>query len=129
VLFHIDPHSEVPIYLQIVNQVKRAVASGVLVPGDRLPTVRQLAVDLTINPNTVAKAYQELEREGVISTVPRRGTFVSQKKMAFKEDERIKILEKAIDSVLVEAHHLGFSRDELLQIVIKRMNEWFEKRS
>lgn len=69
-----------PIYLQIVNQVKRAVASGVLVPGDRLPTVRQLAVDLTINPNTVAKAYQELEREGVISTVPGRGTFVGQKK-------------------------------------------------
>jgi len=84
--------------------------------------VRQLAMDLTINPNTVAKAYQELERERVINTVSGRGTFISQKKMVFKEDERIKILEKAIDSVLVEAHHLGFSKDALLQIITKRMN-------
>jgi len=72
----VDPRSGVPIYLQIIEQIKRSVALGVLAPGEQLPTVKQLAVDLTVNPNTVARAYRELERDEVIETAPGRGSFV-----------------------------------------------------
>src|SRR5947209_13842937 len=75
-VFTIDPRSGVPIYLQIIEQIKRSVALGVLGPGEQLPTVKQLAVDLTINPNTVARAYRDLERDQVIETAPGRGSFV-----------------------------------------------------
>ena len=73
-VFTVDPHSGVPIYLQLIEQVKRSVALGVLAPGEQLPTVKQLATDLTINPNTVARVYRELERDGIIETSPGRGT-------------------------------------------------------
>ncbi len=72
----IDTRSGVPIYLQIIEQVKRSVAIGVLAPGEQLPTVKQLALDLTVNPNTVARAYRDLERDEVIETAPGRGSFV-----------------------------------------------------
>ncbi len=72
----VDTRSGVPIYLQIVEQVKRSVALGVLAPGEQLPTVKQLALDLTVNPNTVGRAYRELERDEVIQTAPGRGSFV-----------------------------------------------------
>ena len=72
----VDTRSGVPIYLQIIEQVKRSVALGVLAPGEQLPTVKQLAIDLTVNPNTVARAYRELERDEVIETAPGRGSFV-----------------------------------------------------
>src|SRR5579884_2434485 len=72
----IDPRSGVPIYLQIIEQVKRSVALGILTPGEQLPTVKQLALDLTVNPNTVARAYRDLERDQVIETAPGRGSFV-----------------------------------------------------
>ena len=76
VVLTVDPRSGVPIYLQVIEQVKRSVALGVLAAGEQLPTVKQLALDLTINPNTVAKAYRELERDGVIETAAGRGSFV-----------------------------------------------------
>src|SRR5579859_2746973 len=75
-IFTVDPHTGVPIYLQLIEQVKRSVALGVLAPGEQLPTVKQLALDLTINPNTVARAYRDLERDAVIETAPGRGSFV-----------------------------------------------------
>ena len=75
----VDPTSNVPIYLQIVEAVQRLVATGALEPGDQLPTVRQLAVDLRVNPNTVARAYLELDRSGVISSQQGRGTYVSER--------------------------------------------------
>ena len=78
----VDPRSGVPIYLQIIEQVKRSVALGVLQAGEQLPTVKQLAIDLTVNPNTVARAYRELEREDVIETSPGRGSFVRSNGLA-----------------------------------------------
>src|SRR5579863_1988080 len=75
-IFTIDPHSGVPIYLQLIEQVKRSIALGVLASGEQLPTVKQLALDLTINANTVGRVYRELERDGVIETSPGRGSFV-----------------------------------------------------
>jgi GntR family transcriptional regulator len=76
-IFTVDPRSGVPIYLQIVEQVKRSVALGVLAPSEQLPTVKQLAADLVVNPNTVARAYRELERDQVIETMPGRGSFIA----------------------------------------------------
>ena len=71
--FNVDPRSGVPIYVQLIEQVKRSVAVGALAPGERLPTVKALALDLTVNPNTVARAYRDLERDDVIETSPGRG--------------------------------------------------------
>ena len=75
-IFTVDPHSGVPLYLQLIEQVKRAVLLGALGPGEQLPTVKALALELTINPNTVARVYRELERDGVIETSPGRGSFI-----------------------------------------------------
>lgn len=125
--FHVDPSSGVPIYLQIVNQVKRATASGLLREGDQMPSVRELAMELTVNPNTVAKSYQELERDGIIKTVRGIGTFIAQKEVKIIREERVKVLQAAIDKVIVEAHHLGFSDDEVREFFEIRINEWKEK--
>lgn len=122
--FHVDVRSGVPIYMQILNQVKRATASGLLKPGDQMPSVRELALELTVNPNTIAKAYQELERDGVIKTVRGIGTFVAEKEVKIVHEERVKVLLTAIDKVLIEAHHLGFSEDEVRQFIDDRMKEW-----
>lgn len=122
--FHVDPSSGVPIYLQIVNQVKRATASGLFKEGDQMPSVRELAMELTVNPNTIAKAYQELERDGIIKTVRGIGTFVAASEVKILPEERVKTLLGAIDRVLIEAHHLGFSGDEVKKLFEDRIKEW-----
>ncbi len=122
--FHVDPASGVPIYLQIFNQVKRASASGLLKPGDQISSVRELALELTVNPNTIAKAYQELEREGIIKTVRGVGTFVAENVVKLVDEERIKVLTAAVDKVLVEAHHLGFAEEELKDLFEARIKDW-----
>src|SRR6266700_6786027 len=86
--FRLDPHSGVPVYRQIIDQVLAGMAAGALAGGDQLPTVRQVAVDLAINPNTVVRAYRELEIRGVIETQQGMGTFVSQQKVKRDEVER-----------------------------------------
>jgi len=124
VWFHVDPSSGVPIYMQIIGQVKRAVASGLLKAGDQMPSVRELAMELTVNPNTIAKAYQELERDGVIRTVRGVGTFVAEQEIKIVREERVKTLAAAIDKVLVEALHLGFSDEEVKSLLDERIREW-----
>ncbi len=124
--FHIDPAGGIPIYLQLINQVKRAAASGLLKTGDQMPSVRELAVELTVNPNTVARAYQELEREGIIKTVRGVGTFMAEKEVKITREERMKALTSAVDRVLVEAHHLGFSGEEVSRVLAARIKEWKE---
>lgn len=122
--FHIDHSGGMPIYLQIMNQVKRATASGLLKADDLMPSVRELATELTINPNTVAKAYQELERDGVIKTVRGVGTFVSEKEVRIVHAERVRMLKEAMERVIVEAHHLGFSNEEVLDVFKEKISEW-----
>jgi len=124
VWFHINPSGGIPIYMQIINQVKRATASGLMKAGDQMPSVRELAIELTVNPNTVAKAYQELEREGVIRTVRGVGTFITEKEIKIVHEERVRALQSAIDSALVEAHHLGFAEAEVRKIFEERINDW-----
>lgn len=111
---NIDPDSSVPIYIQIEDGIHSLVAAGQIQPGEQLPTIRELAADIRVNLNTVARAYLELDREGVISTQRGRGTFVSgvpdQKQI---ERKRQKLLHSIIESALEEAHRLGYTAEEI----------------
>ncbi len=118
-----------PTYLQIVDQIKTAVASGRLKRGDALPGIRPLAERLRINRNTVAKAYTELERQGVVETQAGKGCFVSDHHTPFSQKMRQKKLQEAVDAAIVEAHHLQFSDEELLKIIQQRLQSYARKKS
>ena len=109
----IDPSSGLPIYLQIAQQIKTAVAMGRLQPEEPLPSVRQLAVELAVNPNTVARAYLDLEIEGVIYKRQGAGTFVSGQGVEMSKGERRRVLNELLEKALVEGVHLGLSESEL----------------
>lgn len=104
-------------YLQIEAQIKHRVAAGTLKPDDLLPSVRKLAVELAINPNTVARAYQELEREGIIRTVQGEGTFVADGVPQLFKSERLRRLGPLAAQLVVEAHHLRLSEREILEMI------------
>ena len=126
VLFAIDPRSGVPIYLQLTGQIKRAVAVGALTAGERLPTVKALAVQLTLNPNTVAKVYRDLEREGIIETAAGRGSFVTGNGTLDKA--RVvasEVAQRAVREAVRETRALGVSREELRRIVAAEIARWF----
>ena len=109
----IDATSDVPIFRQIVQQIKTAVAMGRLQPEDPLPSVRQLAVDLAVNPNTVARAYLDLEIEGVIYKRQGAGTFVASQGVRVSKNERRKVLGELMEKALVEGGNLGLDEQEL----------------
>ena len=119
----IDTKSGVPFYRQIIEQVKFAIARGDLQPGDRLPTVRQLAVDLSVNPNTVVRAYRELEIEGVIDTQQGSGTFVSDRRPDIDRLERQRMLDQILTDLLARAASYGFTLDEVLEGLRQRKEE------
>ena len=111
----------VPIYRQIVNQVKYLVASGLLQPGEELPPIRMLALQLKVTPNTIVKAYGELETSGAIQKRQGSGTFVSEgrtQQVALRERRRL--IEQRIDALLAEAHQLNFTADDILRMVRER---------
>ena len=110
---NIDPSSGLPIYLQIAQQIKTAVAMGRLQPEEPLPSVRQLAVELAVNPNTVARAYLDLEIEGVIYKRQGAGTFVSSQGVEMSKGERRRVLSELLEKALVEGVNLGLSEREL----------------
>lgn len=113
--FSLDPKSGVPFYKQIILQVEMAIADGRLVSGDQLPTVRRLAVDLKINPNTVAKAYNELEIKGVVTTQQGTGTFISSKEIKLSDIERERILIELTRPFISNARAYGFSLKDLIE--------------
>ncbi|AMV24979.1 HTH-type transcriptional repressor YtrA [Gemmata sp. SH-PL17] len=117
---HISPHDGVPIYLQIVTQVKYLVAAGRLVPGEELPAIRVLADQLTVNPNTVARAYRELEVAGVVEKRRTAGTYVSATGSPLARRERLKIVTERIDALLAEARQLGVRTDEVIELLRQR---------
>jgi GntR family transcriptional regulator len=117
---HISPQDGVPIYLQIVNQVKYLVASGRLAPGEELPPIRVLAEQLVINPNTVARAYRELEGAGVVSKRRTAGTYVSDAGSPLARRERLKILTQRIDALLAEARQMGVDTDKVVALIRRR---------
>lgn len=110
----IDPKSGVPIYRQIILQVELAIADGRLSVGDQLPTVRSLAVDLQVNPNTVAKAYTNLELRGIVTTQQGTGTFISDQEVTMDEVERERILAEIVQPVVVMAASYGFTVDDVI---------------
>jgi DNA-binding transcriptional regulator YhcF (GntR family) len=112
--FALDLHSGVPVYRQIIDQVRSGMALGSLSAGDQLPTVRQLAVDLQINPNTVMRAYRELELGGLLETHQGTGTFVGKKKMERKDAERERQLAQLANEMAARAGAAGFTLEELL---------------
>ena len=117
---HISPNDGVPIYLQIVNQVKYLVASGRLKPGEELPPIRVLAKKLLVNPNTVARAYRELETAGVVTTRRTAGTYVSDAGSPLARRERLRILAERADALLAEARQMNVSLEELLELLRQR---------
>src|SRR5215813_1025661 len=113
--FRLDLHSGVPAYRQIIDQVTGGIAAGALSGGDQLPTVRQVAVDLSINPNTVMRAYRELEIRGVLETQQGMGTFVTQKKLKRDDVERRRQLNQLVAEFVSRAGAAGYTVGELLE--------------
>jgi GntR family transcriptional regulator len=111
----LDLHSGVPIYRQVIDQVRGGIASGALVVGDQLPTVRQLAVDLSINPNTVVRAYRELELGGLLETHQGTGTFISSQEMRGRKSERERQLAQIVGDSVARAGAAGFSVEDLIE--------------
>lgn len=116
-LFHVNPSSGVPIYAQIENQVKNAIAAGALKPDQALPSVRKLAAELGINPTTAARAYQNLERDGVISTIPGGGTYVAENVPRFLKSEKLRRLQPYARQLAVEGTQLRLTDEEILKIL------------
>ncbi len=132
--FHVDPSGGTPIYRQIMDQVRSAVAAGTLATGDRLPSVRELAVELAVNPNTIAKAYQELERAGIIETPRGKGTFVAKRDAAgvaaaMPLDERLKRLEPLVERLVAEGYHLGLEGEEVERLVRNKITTMGRERA
>ncbi len=113
--FQLDLHSGVPVYRQVIDQVRGGIASGSLNAGDQLPTVRQLAVDLEINPNTVVRAYRELELGGLLETHQGTGTFISAQKMKRRDAQRERQLAQIVSDCVSRAGAAGFTLDELIE--------------
>ena len=126
---HISTSDGVPIYLQIANQVKYLVASGRLEAGNEIPPIRVLARQLLVNPNTVARAYLELEREGVVQKRHGSGTYISESGSRLARKERLKIISERVDGLLAEARHLEVEPPELLQLIKDRSQAMQPKES
>jgi len=123
----VDTRSGVPIYLQIIEQIKRSVALGVLAPGEQLPTVKQMALDLTINPNTVARAYQELERDEVIETARGRGSFVRSNGVAQSSAHAAAndVVAEALMQAVREAKSVGLTSAQVRALFEAALARWF----
>lgn len=127
-IFQIDFKTGKPVYLQLVDQVRYAAASGALRTGELLPSIRPLAEELRVNRNTIAKAYAELEKQGVIETLPGKGCFLKENNTPFTKQVRQKLLVKEVDEAVVTAHHLQVGRDAFLALVKERL-DYFERKA
>ena len=127
-IFQIDFKSGKPVYLQLVDQIRYAAAAGSLRPGESLPSIRPLAEELRVNRNTIAKAYAELESQGVIETLPGKGCFLKENNSPFTKQVKNKLLLTEIDEAVVMAHHLQVDREKFLALVRERL-DYFEHRA
>ena len=126
-LLQIDFKSGTPVYLQLVEQVRHAAAAGALRPGEPLPSIRPLAEELRLNRNTIAKAYTELENQGVIETVPGKGSFLKAVNSPLTKSARNDLLVQEVDRAIVAAHHLQIGEADLLALVQKRLDAFDRK--
>ena len=127
-LLQINYKSGKPVYLQVVDQIKAAAASGALKPGEALPCIRPLAEELRVNRNTIAKAYTELESQGVIETIPGKGCFLSSNQSPLRKEVRRKLLIEEIDRAVVQAHHLQVPPTEFVEMVHERLEVFDDKK-
>jgi GntR family transcriptional regulator len=127
-IFQIDFKAGKPVYLQLVDQIRYAAAAGRLRPGEPLPSIRPLAEELRVNRNTIAKAYAELESQGVIESLPGKGCFLKESSSPFTTPVRQKLLLTEIDEAVVMAHHLQIDREKFLALVKERL-DYFERKS
>jgi GntR family transcriptional regulator len=124
VQYSISPATGVPIYQQLIDQIAAGIARGQLRPNERLPSVRELSQTLVVNPNTVARAYTELEREGVLYTRPGLGVFVARPKAELTRKVRKERLDALLGQFLTEAVHLGFSAEEVTALLAERVKQF-----
>ena len=126
-IFQIDFKSGKPVYLQLVDQIRYAAASGTLRSGEPLPSIRPLAEELRVNRNTIAKAYAELESQGVIETIPGKGCFPKVNNSPFTKQVRQRLLVTEIDEAVVMAHHLSVDHEKFLALVKERLDHFEQK--
>ena len=126
-IFQLDFKSGTPVYLQLVDQIRHAAASGGLRTGEPLPSIRPLAEELRVNRNTVAKAYAELESQGIIETIPGKGCFLKDGSSPLTKSARNDLVIQEIDRAIVAAHHLQISDADLLALVKKRLDNFGRK--
>jgi len=122
--FRIDTSSRLPIYRQLRNQFREAVARGQLMPDERLPSVRDLSRTLVVNPNTIARVYTELEREGLLNTRPGLGVFVARPNQELTKKVRKERFQETLDQFLTETVHLGFSSEEVVAAVVAGVEQF-----
>lgn len=116
-MIQIDSRNSRPIYEQIVDAIKENILKGILRPGDKLPSVREMSSMITANPNTVSRAYMELERQGVTETLRGRGTYVSSNYKVKMGEESMEKLKEDIKKIIVEAHYMGIKKEDMMKIV------------
>jgi GntR family transcriptional regulator len=124
----LDQHSGVPVYRQIIDQVRGGIASGALTAGDQLPTVRQLAVDLSINPNTVVRAYRELEMGGLLELNQGTGTFIRGQEIEGSKQERARQLAQIVNDCVARAGAAGFTVQDLIEELREMAHEPVRRR-
>ena len=122
-MIDIDATSSTPIYAQIVRGMKEGILKGILEPGEKLPSVRDMAKMMTLNPNTVQKAYKELEREKVVVTVRGRGTFISEEYKPRKDEHKLSEVKETFKKGIIEAFYMGFGKEELIDFVKNLVEE------
>lgn len=125
--YDVDLRSSVPVYQQMIDGLKRDLALGLVVPGERLPPVRELAAMTALNPNTIARAYQEMERLGLIETRRGRGTFVAAAP-PFDLDEAKKTISGLVEKILIEAANAGIGKERLLSLITEMVEKWFAQK-
>ena len=124
--FRLDSHSGVPVYRQLIDQVQAALATGTLSVGDQLPTVRRVAVDLAINPNTVVRAYREMELRGILDTQQGTGTFVAENRVQHPKDEQARLLSQLVTEFVARAGSAGFKVSDLIE-ALRRLSSQVQK--
>jgi GntR family transcriptional regulator len=123
-LINIDSRSSKPIYEQIIEKVKENIIKGILKPGDKLPSVRELASILTINPNTISKAYIELERMKAIEVIRGKGTFVVENFKPIMDEEKMREIKEHMKKIIIEAHYIGVDKGTLIDILNEIYSEF-----
>ena len=119
----VNPYTGIPLYVQIAEQIRKAVITGLIKEGEQLPPVRRLAVELLINPNTIVRAYQELEREGIITTRKGSGTFIAPAAKKLKKGQKEEGLKRKIRELLAEAQFLEIDKDDLKKMFLLELEE------